>query len=158
VEADEGKAALWFGKAAAQGQGYAQLFMGNYRMFGKGIAQDEAEAVEWYRKAAEKVPDGMAELGLCYLTGSGVERDEAKGKELLTKAFQQGSEVAKIEMKERGIRVPVSTLKICFIAGAIVGGLIGLSFGFFGLILGAIVGLVAGGLVNKFVIAPRQTM
>lgn len=157
VDANQGKAAQWFEKSAAQGQGHAQLFMGNYCMFGKGgVAKDEAKAFEWYQKAAATVPDGAAELGLCYLLGAGVAKDEAKGKALLRKAMQQGSRIAKEEMKERGIGIPASTLKICCIAGAIIGGLTGLRFGFIGLVLGAIAGLVAGGLVNKFVIAPRQ--
>jgi TPR repeat protein len=155
VTADQGKAFYWFGKAAVQGHGFAQLFMGNYYLHGKGTAKDEVKAFDWFQKAAETEPDGMAELGLCYLDGKGVQPDAKKGKELLIQAAARGSRVAPDEMKERGIRTPVGRLKICYIAGAVVCGLAGLCFGFFGLVAGAIVGAVAGGLVHRFFIAPE---
>jgi hypothetical protein len=155
VTADQNKAFHWFRKAAAQGHGFAQLFTGNYYLHGKGTAKDEAKAFEWFQKAAETEPDGLAELGLCYLDGRGVQPDAKKGKGLLIQAAARGSRVAPGEMKERGIHAPVSKLKICYIAGTAVCGLIGLCFGIFGLVIGAVIGAVAGGLVHKFFIAPK---
>ena len=41
-------------QAAAQGDDYAQHNLGVMYSFGRGVAQDDAEAVRWYRKAAEQ--------------------------------------------------------------------------------------------------------
>ena len=38
-------------------------------------------------------------LGLCYMNGDGVEKDEAKAVELYTKAAEQGHDDALIELK-----------------------------------------------------------
>ena len=40
--------------AAEQGNVYAQLLVGSAYRFGEGVPQDYAEAVKWYRRAAEQ--------------------------------------------------------------------------------------------------------
>ena len=42
----------WYAKAAAQGHATAQYNLGVSYELGKGVVQDAALAVEWYKKAA----------------------------------------------------------------------------------------------------------
>ena len=41
-------------KAAEQGYAQAQFDLGHCYFYGWGVAEDKAEAVKWYRKAAEQ--------------------------------------------------------------------------------------------------------
>src|SRR4029453_7044015 len=44
-----------------------------------GVAKDEAEAVKWFRKAAEQnLADAQYNLGVCYDSGEGVTKDEVE--------------------------------------------------------------------------------
>ena len=46
---------------------------------GKGVPQDDAEAVKWYRKAAEQGhADAQTILGMMYKEGKGVPQDDAE--------------------------------------------------------------------------------
>jgi len=58
---------------------------------GDGVIQDYAEAVKWYRRAAEQ---GHAEsqhnLGLCFSEGKGVPKDEAEAIKWFRKSAEQG--------------------------------------------------------------------
>jgi TPR repeat protein len=53
------------------------LNLGFYYATGTGVAKNEAEAVAWFRKAAEQwfVP-AQFQMGLCYANGAGVTKDE----------------------------------------------------------------------------------
>ncbi len=54
---------------------------------GRGVEKDTAEAVRWYRKAAEAGDvEGMAHLGVMYAQGIGVAKDEAEARKWLSKA------------------------------------------------------------------------
>ena len=63
-------------QAAKQGNADAQLTLGMMYSGGIEVAQDDKQAVAWYRKAAEQ-GDAMAQfnLGVMYNTGSGVAQD-----------------------------------------------------------------------------------
>src|SRR6266481_5266799 len=55
-----------------------------------GVAKDEAEAVKWFRKAAEQnVADAQFSLGVCYANGQGVAKDEAEAVKWYRKAAEQ---------------------------------------------------------------------
>lgn len=61
----------------------------------KGVAQDYAKAVEWYRKAAEQGnAAAQNNLGDCHYFGNGVAQDYAQAAEWYRKAADQGSLVA----------------------------------------------------------------
>ena len=46
---------------------------------GQGVARDDAEAIRWYRKSAEQgYATGQNGLGMMYLLGRGVSKDEAE--------------------------------------------------------------------------------
>jgi hypothetical protein len=70
---------------------------------GRGVAQDEAEAVGWYRKAADQ-GNAVAQnnLGLMLDNGRGVVEDEAEAVGWYRKAAEQGLPDAKAKLKRLG--------------------------------------------------------
>ena len=74
----------------------AQNELGECYFTGRGVKQDMAEAVKYYRKAADQ---GLAEaqynLGYCYDNANGVDLDTEKAIELYRKAAKQGHVKAK---------------------------------------------------------------
>ncbi|MGE4367555.1 tetratricopeptide repeat protein, partial [Thermomonas sp.] len=58
---------------------------------GQGVPQDETEAVQWYRKAAEQgEAAAQNNLGWMYANGRGVSRDDAEAAKWYRKAAEQG--------------------------------------------------------------------
>jgi TPR repeat protein len=79
LAADYKQAAVWYGKAAAQGSIPAQIHLADLYRDGRGVARDMAQAVAWYRKAADQGDAGaQGTLGLLYSVGMGVERDDVE--------------------------------------------------------------------------------
>jgi TPR repeat protein len=59
---------------------------------GRGVAKNEIEAVQWYRKAAEQGNAvGQANLGYMYETGRGVIKDDAQAVQWYRRAADQGN-------------------------------------------------------------------
>jgi TPR repeat protein len=59
---------------------------------GEGVPEDNAEAVNWYRKAAgQGFADAQAKLGVIYLAGEGVPEDYVQGYAWLTLAAARGN-------------------------------------------------------------------
>ena len=58
---------------------------------GQGVRQDDAQAVQWYRQAAEQ-GDAQAQvlLGIAYESGRGVRQDSALAQEWYGKACDNG--------------------------------------------------------------------
>jgi hypothetical protein len=69
----------------------AQFNLGIMYMNGQGVAQDDTEAVRWFRKAADQ-SDGLAELnlGVMYMHGQGVAQDKFFAYMRLSLAAAQG--------------------------------------------------------------------
>ncbi len=68
----------------------AQWVIGKCYWKGVGVAKDEAEAVKWYRKAAEQgVADAQYRLGLALSAGRGVANDENEAAKWYRKAAEQ---------------------------------------------------------------------
>ena len=64
-----------------------------------GVAKDEAEAVKWFRKAAEQnVADAQYNLGVCYDSGEGVAKDEIEAYKWWLLAAGHGNDDAKYNM------------------------------------------------------------
>ena len=64
---------------------------GSIYLQGLGVAQDYAEAVTWYRKAAEQgYAAAQNNLGSMYLNGRGVGQDDAEAVSWFRKAAEQG--------------------------------------------------------------------
>ena len=77
--------------AVEQGFATAQFNLGNMYSNGRGVPQNDAEAVRWYRMAAEQ---GLAEaqfnLGIEYDNGRGVPKNEAEAVRWYRMAAEQG--------------------------------------------------------------------
>ena len=82
-------------KAAEQGDVDAQSLLGAMYALGKGVAQDDKQAVAWTRKAAEQ-GDALAQclLGLMYEDGNGVAQDDKQAAAWYRKAAEQGDALA----------------------------------------------------------------
>jgi TPR repeat protein len=66
-------------RLAEQGDAKAQYNLGVMYRKGHGVPKNDAEAVNWYRKAAEQgYVDAQYNLGFMYHTGEGVPYDYAK--------------------------------------------------------------------------------
>ena len=80
-----------FQPLAEQGFPDAQNSLGNMYVIGKGMPQDDAEAVRWYHLAAEQGNAGaLFNLGVMYLNGDGVPQDNATAHMWLTLATASG--------------------------------------------------------------------
>ena len=68
----------------------AQSNLGVCFYAGEGVAKDQAEAVKWYRKAAEQnLAAGQHNLGVCYYNGEGVAKDQVEAVKWFRKAAEQ---------------------------------------------------------------------
>ena len=68
-----------WGPLAAQGDPRAQFNIGNMFDFGKGVTEDNAQAVYWYKKSAKQNCDiAQFNLGNCYNKGKGVIKNKEK--------------------------------------------------------------------------------
>jgi uncharacterized protein len=76
---------------ADKGDAKAQYELGRAVFSGTlSVAKDEAEAVKWFRKAAEQnVADAQFSLGVCYANGRGVTKDDAEAVKWFRKAAEQ---------------------------------------------------------------------
>ena len=84
---------LWL-PLAEQGNVNAQFNLGVMYANGRGVKQDDIEAVKWYRKAAEQGhAPAQALLGLAYLLGKGVQLNKALAKEWFGKACDNGEKI-----------------------------------------------------------------
>ena len=103
-------AAVWYRKAAEQGNAFAQCTLGDLYETGKGVPKDYALAALWYRKAAEQgYADAQESLGDLYETGDGVSEDYALAALWYRKAAEQGDADAQERLGnlyERGKGVP----------------------------------------------------
>ena len=62
---------------------------------GQGVPQDYAEAVKWFRKAADQGDaDAQNNLGQMYITGQGVPKDDGEAIKWFRKAADQENAVA----------------------------------------------------------------
>ncbi|HQE88803.1 MAG TPA: tetratricopeptide repeat protein, partial [Verrucomicrobiota bacterium] len=65
----------------------AQFNLGICYANGRGVAQDKAEAVKWFRKAAaQNLAEAQFYLGVYYANGLGVAQDEAEAVKWFRKA------------------------------------------------------------------------
>ena len=65
--------------AAEQGHAKAQFNLGNMYSKGRGVPQNDTEAVRWYRMAAkQEITAAQYNLGYMYDTGEGVPKNDAE--------------------------------------------------------------------------------
>ena len=97
---EERRVVYWSCKAVALlGDPEAQMEMGEFYANGDGVVQDYAEAVKWYRKAAEQgYVEAQVNLAYCYYEGSGVQQDYAEAVKWYREAAEKGSAKAQFSL------------------------------------------------------------
>lgn len=102
VERENWSAAIVYcGPVAERGDPAAQTNVGFMYDMGKGVAENNVEAVRWYRRAAEQ-GDNVAQynLGTMYESGEGVEENLNEAESWYRKSAKQGHEDAKKRLEE----------------------------------------------------------
>jgi TPR repeat protein len=86
--------------AAEKGDPGQQCALGETYFSGRhGVAQNYAEAVYWFRKAAEQgYPKAQSVLGACYDSGEGVAKDSAEAVRWYRRAAEQGYRLAQFNL------------------------------------------------------------
>lgn len=93
------EAAKFIAQAAEQGNADAQHILGVMHQTGRGMPQDNAGAVEWYRKAAlQGQVIAQLNLGVMYDQGQGIPRDHAQAAKWFRMAAQQGNADAQFNL------------------------------------------------------------
>ena len=95
-------------RKAKLGDADAQFILGVMYANGRGVRQDDAQAVSWYRKAAEQGnAAAQSNLGFMYATGQGVRQNMSIAKEWYGKSCDNGGskgcKAYKI-LNERGVQ------------------------------------------------------
>ncbi len=82
---------------ALAGQPQAQSDVGMMFFSGRGLPQNDAQALNWFRMAAANGnADGQYNLAMMYEKGRGVAPDDARAQKLLTQAALQGQSEAQL--------------------------------------------------------------
>lgn len=95
--------------AAEKGHKKAQYRLGFCYDKGRGVKEDDVQAVKWYAKsAAQNYAKAQYQLGKCYKDGEGVEKNRQKAIELFMKAAKQENadaqyQLGKAYMKGKGV-------------------------------------------------------
>ncbi len=91
--------------AATSGEAWAQADMGSLYETGLLVAQNNEEAVRWYKLAADQGYAGaQTNLGTMYATGSGVAKSRDEAIKWLKRAAAQGDKVAQKNLNALGIQ------------------------------------------------------
>ena len=101
---DKQEAFKWFKRAAEHDQVDAEAALGRCYEAGEGVEQNYHLAREWYRKAAEHVPNlggagqGRNELGLLYMDGLGLPKDYVQAYMWFSLAGTENLSAVQVEM------------------------------------------------------------
>lgn len=86
-------------KLAEQGNVKAQFSLAVRYIRGDGVAENEMEAMKWFRKAAERGDaDAQFNLGIAYENGIGVAMNKAESVKWIRKAAEQGNATAQFNL------------------------------------------------------------
>ena len=90
------EAAYWWDKAANDGNGFALSQMGDAYYGGLGVEKDIDKAVQYYKAAvAKNISNAQYRLGVLYYYGQGVRQHADSSLFLVSKAREQGVELAR---------------------------------------------------------------
>jgi TPR repeat protein len=100
VPHDDLEAVDWFRKAAEQGDGTGEAWLGfSYFVGFGGVPEDRAEAMRWYQKAAKQGnATGERGLGEMFMYGIVVSHDDDQAAMWFRKAAEQGDPVAQHDL------------------------------------------------------------
>ncbi|MDP6734372.1 MAG: ATP-binding cassette domain-containing protein [Gammaproteobacteria bacterium] len=86
-------------RLAEQGDAIAQFTLGNMYDSGRGVPENDAEAVRWYRLAAEQGgAAAQSNLGFMYENGEGVPENDAEAVKWYRLAAEQGDPFAQFNL------------------------------------------------------------
>ncbi len=109
---------------AEKGDARAQFDIGFMHAYGWGVPRNPAEAIAWYRKAADQgLPVAQHFLGLAYVNGEGVQVDDAEAARWFARAAAQGFSQAQymfglMNLDGRGVQKdPVQGYALMVMAG-----------------------------------------
>ena len=84
--------------AAEKGDAIAQFNLGLCYKNGKGVLEDDKQAVDWWTQAAEQgVAQAQINLGVCYAVGEGVTQDKVKAYAIFLHAKLNGSDASEVD-------------------------------------------------------------
>lgn len=87
--------------SAMEGDAASQYTLGTMYYSGEDIDIDYEQAVFWFKEAAkQKHADAMYYLGLCYVNGTGTEKNETTGQGFIRQAAKLGSKPAEKAIKK----------------------------------------------------------
>lgn len=87
--------------AATQGDAQAQFALGNRYYLGRGVGQDDRQAMAWYRQAAAQgFPPAENQLGYMFENGQGVLQDIHRARDWYNRAAKQGDARAEYNLGE----------------------------------------------------------
>lgn len=96
---DPEEKAIWFEKAANNGDSFGYWNLGNLYKDGRGVKQDYSKALSLFKQAASMGnKHAMMEIANMYRFGKGIELDKEKAMDWLNKAMIAGDEQAKMEL------------------------------------------------------------
>jgi len=88
-------AAIWYRKAAEQGNKLAQYNLGLMYQLGEGLEKNSERAMHWYRKSAEQgFALAQTNLGWMYQKAQGIQPDYSRAIKWYRKAIEQGNSMA----------------------------------------------------------------
>ena len=81
-------------RRAESGDAVAQFLLGSMYKIGKGVPENDKEAVKWYRKSAEQgIAQAQGNLGIMYALGQGVPENNTLAYKWLNLARLAGGQV-----------------------------------------------------------------
>lgn len=95
-----GEAIKWYSKAAELGCSDAICRLAGSYKHGNGVEYDMGKAIRLYKKAivVDGNGDALLDLGLCYLKGEGVPRNDIHGFSLMVRSAKQGNMMAQYNL------------------------------------------------------------
>jgi TPR repeat protein len=86
-------------KAADQGYAAAEDDLGGMYVSGRGVPNDDSQAIAWFRKAADQgYAEAQKDLGEMYAAGRGTAKDDAQALALFRRAAAQGNAGAEVDL------------------------------------------------------------
>jgi hypothetical protein len=107
VDKNPKEAAVWYEKAADQGNADAQLALGNLLISGKGVPRDSKRAASYFLLAAEQGKTAaQVQMARMLLSGAGVAKNERNAYMWARIASEQGDKSAKPILSKLSTQMP----------------------------------------------------
>ena len=105
VEKNIEKAEILLKRPAQNGNARAQLLLGRIYKKGGAVPKNEEKAFELFESAAQREPEALYELGLCYYNSIGVKKSYYKALKYINEAAEAGVEKARKFIEAQDIAI-----------------------------------------------------